>query len=86
MMSKEVQGVHLNTTLPLIKASGIGPKSRESLECLILSPTIQQWPCGTCVARLVRVLQTKDTHAKVRMYSCPGIIPESSFRWYLAYL
>lgn len=36
------------TTLPLTKARGTGPNMRESLDVGRLSPTSQQWPCGTC--------------------------------------
>lgn len=34
-------------TLPRIRASGTGPKCLESRDAARLSPTIQQWPCGT---------------------------------------
>lgn len=37
------------TTLPVIRAIGSGPKSRESRDAGRLSPTIQQWPFGTCL-------------------------------------
>jgi hypothetical protein len=47
--------IHLNSenglteamTLPLIKPRGTGPKYLESRDATKLSPTIQQWPCGT---------------------------------------
>jgi hypothetical protein len=53
--SRKVFVIHLKSenglteaiTLPRIRASGTGPKYRESLDATRLSPTIQQWPFGT---------------------------------------
>lgn len=50
--------IHLNSenglivamTFPRTKASGTGPKYLESREATRLSPTIQQWPFGTCAS------------------------------------
>ena len=40
----KLNGFILPMTLPLIKASGIGPNILESRDAGRLSPTIQQWP------------------------------------------
>jgi len=42
------QSFQMATTLPLTRARGTGPYILESREAARLSPTVQQWPTGTC--------------------------------------
>lgn len=69
---RSAHGVTLARILPLMSAIGIGPKCRESLLSVMLSPTTQQWPGGICPTS---VSARDKTIARLESYLQHSLIP-----------